>query len=238
LILLCIVAMLAVTSCSDDDNNVMAPPTGAAAAEAAIEDALDSVIDPLVTLLDFIVDYLSVADGATDGLACPDTTGACNPGSLTCTDGIPLQFDFSGCSVVGASPALSVDGNVDYTPSTIPPWGGYLLGGLSVNGSTGLNGTVTLTDDCNWSWNITADDGTVTNASLVLCTGARGTSEYPLGESSLSIFSETSAGFVSAYFTFDGTQTASVMVFLDETLTAQCTVDLETFDATCTDADV
>jgi len=237
LILLCVVATLGLNGCSDDDDDVIPGPPGPAAAEAAIEDALETVIDPLLTLVDFAVEFLSVDDG-TDGIGCPDTTGACNPGTLACTEGATaLEFDFGGCSIVGAAPPLTVSGGVDYTPS-LPPWGAYTFNGVSVNGSTGLTGLVTLADECNWSWNISAANGTNTNASLVLCQTVRGASEYPLGDSTLFIAAETSAGFLTVSFTFDGTQTAGATAFLDDSLIAQCSVDLETFNATCTGADI
>jgi hypothetical protein len=240
LILLCIFATVGLTGCPDDDDDVVSAPTGAALAEAAIEDALDSVIDPLLTLMEFATDFLGGADGASRGIvpSCPDTTGACSSGSLSCTVGTSdLQFDFGSCTITGSSPALTVDGDVDYTPS-LPPWGSYTMSAVSVNGSQGLNGLVTLADECNWSWNITADDGTNTSASLILCQFARGASEYPLGESSLFIFGQSSSGFLEVVMSFDGTRTAGAIVYLDESPIAQCNVDLETFDATCSDFDV
>lgn len=237
LIFLCVLATLGLTGCSDDDDDVISIPTGAAAAEAAIEDALETVIDPLITLVEFAVDFLGVDDG-TDGIGCPDTTGACTPGSLACTpNGDVLEFDFGGCTITGSNPALSVDGGVDYTP-LVPPWGSYSLNGVSVNGSTGLFGIVSLPDECHWNWNITADDGTSTNAALVLCQTVRGASEYPLGDSTLFISAETSGGFLTVSFTFDGSQTAGATAFLDDSLIATCSVDLETFNATCIDADI
>jgi len=237
LILLCVVATLGLTGCSDDDDVVIPPAPGPAAAEAVIEDALETVIDPLLTLMEFAIDFLSADDG-TDVIGCPDTSGVCNPGSLTCTEGTSaLEFDFSGCTILGTSPALSVSGEVYHTPS-LPPWGVYNLYGVSVNGSTGLTGPVTLADECTWTWSITAADGTHTNASLILCQTVRGASEYPLSGSALVIAAVTSAGFMTSNFTFDGTRTASATVLLDESPLAQCSVDLETFNATCTGVDI
>jgi hypothetical protein len=51
--------------------------------------------------------------------------------------------------------------------------------------------------------------------------------EYRLAESTLFISAQTSSA-----------RTAGVMVYLDESPIAQCSVDLETFDASCSDIDI
>lgn len=239
LILLSSTAMMGLTGCSEDDN-VVKPPTGPAAAEAAIGDALDTIIDPLLVLMEFAVDYLG-SDEPFFRLECPDTSQVCNPGSLTCAGGgaEALEYEFSDCTVAGANPALMISGHAQFHPTIADrlPWGAYRLSSMSVNGNQDLSGEFLLWDECLWRWRVFAENGLTSDATFIFCQSSRSSGEYPLPDSSLWIGGETSAGFLSISFRFDGTQIASAYVSLGESL-SQCTVDLETFSASCSDADI
>jgi len=228
LILLSIVATVGLGGCSDDDDPVALGPPGPAQAEAAIKNVHDTVVDPLVTAIEVLRNYLDTLSRSSTRATCPDTSSACMSGTLSCsptTAGWDLTF--SVCDVVDASPTLILDGGAEVT---VTGASSFILGltDLSVNGSAGLNGTVTFADDCHSSWDITSDGSHVT-ATIIACSD-----EIPQPGSQLLIQIQDAGQWI-INFTFDGSSTATALVTVDFTPIASCAVDLDTFDANCSD---
>jgi len=229
LILLCIAATLGLTGCPDDDDPVIPAQPGPAAAEVAIENALESVVDPLMALVEFVggIGGLSRSTGPTDGIGCPDTSGWCAPGSATCDVSLTgLDLVFNGCNVVASSEHLTIDGPMTVTP-TGESSGSAVLTGVSINGSPLLNGQLNV-GVCTVTWSVSAADGTSSSADLDVC------DDYPPADSTL-VFNIDGAGFWVISFTFNGTSTASAITTVDGEPIAMCNVNLDTLDATCSD---
>jgi hypothetical protein len=231
LILLCIVATVGLTGCPDDDDDVISPPSPPQAAEAAIEDVLDNVVDPLVDAIEAITDYLDTLGKSVTRATCPDTSGVCSPGSLSCAPTtLGWDFTFNGCGVIGTSPTITLDGGVEVTP-TGPSSATMTLTNLSVNNSTDLNGEIILADECNSTWDVTGGNAYLFG-SIEACAEA-----YPTSNSELIIEIEES-GLWLVTFNFNGTSTCSAVVSLDFSPVATCTINLETNDASCTGIDL
>ena len=228
LILLCILATVGLMGCPDDDDDVIPGPPGPAQAEAAIQNAHDTLVDPLVTAIEALRDYIDTLSRSSTRATCPDTSSACMSGTLSCSPTTAgWDFAFSDCNVVDASPTLILDGGAEVT---VTGASSFILGltDLSVNGSAGLNGTVTFADDCHSSWGVTSDGSHVT-ATIIACSD-----ETPQAGSQLLIQIQNAGQWI-INFTFDGSSTATALVTVDSTPIALCTVDLETFDANCSD---
>jgi len=70
MVLLCVVALVGVAGCSDDDDDPLTPDIPdlgtAAAVEAAMEGALNDVVDPLFDIIELVTDnFLSAPATST-----------------------------------------------------------------------------------------------------------------------------------------------------------------------------
>jgi len=228
---LCVVALVGVAGCSDDDPLTPPEVPKAAAAEGAIDAVLVEIIDPLFTVIGFLEDAATqVAPGSR--LPCPTLGPVCNPGSLTCSDvgSQGVQFTASGCTTVYNGETVTMDGQVTVLP--LISSAAITFNSFSVNLSTALSGAVLLDPaGCSTTLDIVAADGTILDGFIVACGNAD-----PSGASSLLIVVDSPGlGFFRIVFAFDGSGTATAMVELNNVPVASCTVDLNALDATCVD---
>jgi len=226
LILSCIVATVGLTGCPSDDDPVT-PTLGPAEAKAAIESVLDSVVDPLVLAMEVLTDYLDTLSGSSTRATCPDTSTACSPpGTLSCSPTtLGWDFTFSGCTVVGSSSGVTLNGGAGVRV-TSPTSFTLALTGLSVDGGAVLNGEIAFSDSCDSTWNIYANNATVTGR-IIACS-----EENPQSGSHLLIQVSGTADWIID-IDFDGTSVATADVFSGVALIASCSIDLVASEATC-----
>jgi hypothetical protein len=234
---MCIVALVGVAGCSDDDDDPLTPDVSgeatAAAIELAMENALDDVVDPLFDIIEFVQDnFLSAPVAASRGVACPDLTGVCGEppsGSVTCTPTLEgLQFDFVGCNAVLDGTSIIIDG----TATLAGTLASAILGlqGLSLDGGVAITGTVTFSsDECESAdISITAADNTGVLGIVVVCF------EYPESTSSMVLNVTVLEEVYTITFIFDGTGTAIAIATDNSGATiADCEVNLDSLAATC-----
>jgi hypothetical protein len=232
----CLVAMLGTLSCSDsdDDDVINGDLPLEAQAEAAIEDVLNNVVDPLVALIETLEGLVNAPGPLLNSgvagvlLECPTTTGVCATGSVSCVAGeTSLTFTFSECNVV--LQPLIADGELEFQPTGAESFI-VTLTSLAINGESPLTGALSTdsSGNCSDDWSVTAADGTTLLASLVGC------GDYPESVSSTVITVLAPPDTWTFSFTYDGTQTANVFVQQNAVGVSTCQVDLETFDANCT----
>jgi hypothetical protein len=224
----CVLAMLGLSGCSSDDvAEILGVDPEGETAEAAVEGALNDVVVPLATFVEVATNLLFPSGPTFAGIGCPDTTGWCSDDlAVSCAVGPGgLEFTFDSCVATDGEETITVTGGVNVTgPSQLT------LDNLQINGSAGLNGTMTLAPPCDTIWNITADDGTFVTGTLVQCMS----DNYPQSTSILVVTAQISGvGTVQMTFTFDGTITATAAVTLDSAPYANCSVNLDTYDASC-----
>ena len=80
-VFVCVVALLGMTACSDDDEVINIPVSQQAA--AALEGVFIEVIDPLAGFVEGMAEAVINAQPKGPSLVCPDVSGACSSGSVT-----------------------------------------------------------------------------------------------------------------------------------------------------------
>jgi len=135
-VVVCIVALLGVTACSDSDEVVNLPVSQQAA--AAIESAFVDVVLPLSDFVSGMADAIAAGQPKAPSLECPSSEGVCSSGSVTCdadSSGIGLDFDFDNCNLTEAM--IVADGALNFTPtgasSFVVTLNGFSLDGGSPN---------------------------------------------------------------------------------------------------------
>ena len=234
LLLLCVVALVGVAGCSDDDDVLTPPDVGtAAAAEGAINSALTDIVDPFLTVIE-LFDALTApppAPMSRGGLSCPIVSGICTSGNLTCTPGgTDLTFGASSCSAFYDGSTILIDGTLAVLPSISSTL--FTFTSFSANSSSPISGTVTLDQlACSTAINVAAVDGTTLSGLLIDCTD-----DNPDAGSNLTIVVDVSGvGMFTIVFTFDNTSVAAAAVSLNGTPAAACSVDLNALVADCVD---
>jgi len=210
------VIMLAVPGCSSDDD-VLDVPTDQVV-EAGLNDALTTTVVPLVNFIGGISDLLAASKaGAQRAEAvCPDTSGWCVSGTVSCTvTDTGLHFDFDECQVVTGDGPMTVDGDLDAIPGTTV----YLtLTNLFINNSPAMSGTGTINLlACSYFLNVQTADSAVYGI-ITVCDS----DEYPTGEFLNIAFDDFLITIV-----FNGTNIATATATQGETPVADCTIDLD-----------
>lgn len=225
--------LLIVSGCSSDDLPNVQLPDKTDAAEAALEEVLDEVVEPLFGLTEFIVDeFFGAAPLAPLALAleCPDVEGTCSPGSLTCqivNEGASMRFDADGCGVFYEDETHTLDGEITLTPGLALL---MALSGVSIDGGPRLNGTMTLSEgDCSTQLTVQASDGTTMDGYIIGC------GENPTSQSGLFITISGSFGTFFVTVNFDGSGTAIAFVSEGEEPFAQCSINLDSLNVNCND---
>jgi len=226
-----ITGLLVMSGCSSDDPPGVTLPDKTDAAEAALENVLDEIVEPLFGLTEFIVDQLLDAPPPfAEGLECPDTEDACTGGSLTCDlggGGISLDFDADGCGVLYEEEAHSLDGSISITPGLSLL---LALTGVSIDGGPRLNGTMTLSEaTCSTDVNVQASDGTLMAGTIIGC------GEDPSPNSDLFITIVSSIGTFFVNVDFDGSGTATAIVSEGSSPFASCSINLDSLNVNCSD---
>ena len=219
-LLVCLVALLTVVGCSDDD--VVDVPVDQAV-EAGLNDAMASTVVPLVTFLGTVGDLLSAPLARSPGgFACPDTSAWCGSGSADCTVGANgLDFDFDECAVVGGDLPMTLDGNVTVVPGSVV---GLTLTNLFINNHPAISGTGTIdVANCEYSVNCHNSDASVVG-TVTQCDD----DQYPTGETVV-------IGFDDFLVTIElnGLNPAAATATRDGTPVADCTLDLDTLTSSC-----
>ena len=221
LALVCVVALLPVVGCNDDD--VLDVPVDQAV-EAGLNSALTETIVPLVQFMGAVGDLLTapIAQRAVAGTACPDTSGWCSSGTATCSQGANgLDFDFDECQVVTGDAPLLLDGNVTAVPGS-PIL--LTLTNLFINNEAPISGTGQIdVNNCDYTVSVATDAATIAG-TVTKCDQ----DDYPTGD-------VVGIGF-SGYLvtiTFNGTNTAPAVATQDGTPVADCTINLDSFTSSC-----
>ena len=217
----CAAVLLPLAGCNDGD--VTDVPVDQAV-EAGVNQALTTTVVPLVQFMGAIGDLLTapIAPRAAAGLACPDTTGWCNVGSVTCDPGATgLDFDFNECRVVTGDAPVVIDGPVTVSGGS-PIF--LTLANVHINDSPAITGQGAIdVNACDYSVNVTTSDATVVG-TLTQCDA----DPYPKGD-------VVNIGF-SGYLvtvTLDGDNSAPAVATQDETPVASCTINLDTLTSSC-----
>jgi hypothetical protein len=230
-LLVCLVALLGVTSCSDDDDDVINLPV-TAQAEAAIEGVFNEVIDPLSEFVEAAIAVITAAQPKAPALECPNMAGVCTSGDATCdvdSSGTSLDFNFDECNVAEAG--VVVDGSVSVAPSGPTSFLMNLVG-LSIDGSDPLSGSIEIDlTSCGQQWFIDA------GSSIVLATVSVDScdDDYPNNQSALQMTVFAGNDVWVFTFNFTGTSTSSVFGTRNEEPVTQCTFDLDTYQADCSE---
>lgn len=211
------VAMVLVPSCGSDKKVTDVPVDQAI--EAGLNAALATTVVPLVTFFGAIGDLLAAprAQGASRGVfACPNTSGWCSSGTVTCSvTGSGLAFDWDECVVVTGDDPLTLDGNLDVVP-TDPI--GLTLTSLFINNNPAITGTGTIdTSACDYFVDVQTA-GAAVNGLVTICD----TDPYPTGDSLVIAFDD----FLVTVL-FDGTNVAHATATLSGSPVADCTIDLD-----------
>lgn len=207
--------------CSNDDA-VQGVPANQAV-EAGLNDAMQTTVAPLVTLFGAVGNFFGTPLVAPHGFACPDTTGWCSSGSVTCTPTANgLAFDWNQCLVVTGDAPITLAGDITVVPGS--PTVGLTLTNLVINGSPAITGTGSVnTSSCNYIVNVATPQATV--SGLVTKCDA---DPYPTGDSLQIGF----GGYLVA-ITFDGSNTAGATGTSGGTPVAVCTINLDKLTSSC-----
>jgi len=211
-----VVAMVLVPSCGSDKKVTDIPVDQAI--EAGLDETLATTVVPLVTFFGAIGDLLAPprAQGGSRGVfACPNTSGWCSSGTVTCSVvGGSLAFDWDECVVVTGDP-LTLDGNIDVVP-TDPI--ALTLTNLFINNNPAITGDGTIdTSACDYFVDVQTA-GAAVNGLVTMCD----TDLYPTGDSLIIAFDDFLVTVV-----FDGTNVAQATATLGGTPVADCTIDLD-----------
>ena len=220
LVLATAVAMLVVPACSDDPTDVPVDQ----AVEAGMNTAITGTVVPLVQFMGAVGDLLTapIAPRAVEGLACPDTTGWCNAGSVTCTPGgTGYDFDFNECRVVTGDAPIVVDGAVNVVPGTPIH---LTLANLRINDAAAMSGAGTIdVNACDYTVNV-ATSGTTVVGTVTQCDA----DNYPTGDTVGIGFN----GYIVTV-TLNGTNSAPAVATKDGDPVADCTLNLDTLTTSC-----
>lgn len=230
-VLACLIALIGMTACSSTDDVITNLPASQQA-EAALESAFVEVIAPLSDFMEGMADAVFAGQPKAVGLVCPSSENVCSSGSVACDEdssGVGLDFDFDNCNLSDAM--ILVDGGVSFTAVGETSFLVTFLN-FSVDGSSPITGTVGYDGStCTQDWAITTADGVGVLGSITGC------DSNPSANSSLAI-TVVSGGNVWFFgFDFDGSGLADVIVERNEELVSICSIDLDTFEATCFNPD-
>lgn len=224
LALVCLLALLPIVGCSDDDDLFDVPVEEAV--ENGLDEALTTTVVPMVTFMGALGDFMSSPFArAPGGLACPTTSSWCSSGNAVCTTGFPgLDFDFNQCAV--DQEPITVDGGVNAVPgSTIA----LTFTNVVINGSSPMSGTGSIDSAaCDYTVNVHSDDATVVGL-VTICDGV---DDYPTADTLGIGFSDFQVLIV-----FNGTNTVPATATQNGLPVADCTINLDTFTSSCVAAD-
>ena len=211
------VAMVLVPGCGSD-NKVTDVPVDQAV-EAGLNAALATTVVPLFTFFGAIGDLLAPprSQGAGRGVfACPNTSGWCSSGTVTCSVvGSGLAFDWDECVVVTGDEPLLLDGDLGAVPSDPI---GLTLTNLFINDNPAISGTGTIdTSACDYFVDVQTA-GTAVNGLVTICDP----DPYPTGDSLVIAFDD-----FLVTVSFDGTDVAQATATVGGTPVADCTIDLD-----------
>jgi hypothetical protein len=209
------VAILAVPGCSDDSDDFSVPVDQAV--EAGLNEALTTTVVPLVTFFGTIGDLLGAGAGTTRAVVeCPDTSGWCTSGSVSCSvTETGLQFDFNTCQVVTGDLPFTVDGNLGAIPGATVA---LTLTDLVISGSPAMSGTGSIdTLACDYVLNVETSDASV-SGTVTLCDGQ----DYPTGDQLFITFDQ-----YLITIDFDGTSLVDATATQSANPVAFCTIDLD-----------
>ena len=228
LVLLVATSMLMAPGCSDDTTN---PPIDPQAIEAGLDSALQETVGPLVAFIQAFNALLSGATPATAtapaalGGGCPNTTGWCSTGSVTCLfPASAYEFDFDECEILTGGFQVLVDGNLDAVPgSTVD----LTLTNLFIDNSPAISGSASINQSsCTYSVDVSSATEALVSGTVVICDGQ----DYPTADTLAVSFDP----FVVT-ITFDGTNTAAAVANQGAVHVADCTIDLDPpFTSSCT----
>jgi len=226
IVLACVVALIGVTGCSDDDDPVDLNGSAAdvAAAEAALNLALDEIRDPL-EFLGQLIEMLSPAPvpaGTTRVVPCPVS---CLSGEIACTEAGVLNVTFTNCAISGTD--MTVDGAITVNPLTLSA----TFTDVSINGSAVMNGTASISNDTSCRLTLTElsiGDSEV-NGNLFVCEE----DDWPTEASALVITVVANGDVYVITMDFDGTSMAGASVTKNGTPVATCGVNLDTLQGNC-----
>jgi hypothetical protein len=196
----------------------------------------------VIDFKDFYIALLALLP-PVDEVTCPDTSTWCNLGSVSCHATVSeLLFEFDSCTLTIPNASISSDGGVNVRPGGITRAD---LSYLSINGSPELHGHVEVegvpTDQgCLVRW-VIAEGGDSppfhsrnVNANLhPFCPG-----EYPSAASDATIEineGQPSHKYWGMNLSFTGTPSCSAFVTDRDVPVAECSFDLDTYAATCSE---
>jgi hypothetical protein len=226
MILACVVALIGITGCSDDDDPVDLNGSAAdvAAAEAALNVALDEIADPL-EFLGQLIEMLNpnpAPPGTSRVVPCPVS---CLSGEIACTEAGVLNVTFTNCEISGSD--MTVDGAITVNPLTLSA----TFTEVSINGSAAMNGTASISNDTSCRLTLTElsiGDSEV-NGNLFVCEE----DDWPSAESALVITVVANGDVYVITMDFDGTSTAGAGVTKNGIPVATCNVNLDTLVGSC-----
>jgi len=222
IILACVVALIGVTGCSDDDDPLDIPNGDVAAAETVLDNALNEIGDPLGLvgqLLDLLIPFIPPASPSRV-VPCEVS---CTSGTVECLDGGPVTFE--SCAISGTD--LVVSGMLTVDPLT----SSAAFTDVSINGSAPMSGTAAIATDesCRLSLDDFSIGDSVVNGSLFVCEN----DPWPT-EGSLLVITVVVGGDIFVFdIDFDGTSMATSAVTANGQLIATCTVNLDALDGDC-----
>ena len=208
------VLMLVVPGCNDDDDVINSNVSQTV--ETGMDQALGTTVVPLVQFYGALGDlFVAPVAGAVGGVACPETTGWCSSGSVSCTPTITgLAFAWDECVVTAGNDPITVDGNLAVFPGTPI---GLTLTNLFLNNSPAISGSGTINvGTCTYSANIQTADALVTG-TIVQCDD----DSYPTGNT-LAV----TLGDILVTIVFDGSSVAHATATQGAATVASCTIDL------------
>ena len=217
---LCVAAFVALigvgVGCSKDD--VVGDAT-AGAVEAGLNNVLNDTVEPLASFLGAVP---TIVSGGTfrnsfGGFACPDTSSVCGGGgSVVCTPGTTLTFDFDQCVVVTGDQPFTLDGVMIATP------GDPILltfNSLFIDNHPAISGSGSVSvSACSYVVNVSTTDDASVVGSIIQCDA----DPYPTAASYLTI---TVGNFV-INIVFDGSSVAHSVASNDGNTVANCDINL------------
>ncbi len=222
LALCCLVALLGVSGCSNDDENT--PPLNAASVQPVVQAAMTQVVVPMVT----VVGVLATVTTAAQARAAQPRGAICDP-AVNCSQGgtyqiCPTGATFTTCGEAGAV----LDGAVTVTdPLTLTVAFNLDISGTTLVGPAQLHDVYTCGPGITFNdLTATADDVTANvNGTLELCALVSGTA-LPTGTLNTTCMSSGLTADVD--LTFNGTPIVYAVVTdpSSGTVVATCSVGL------------
>jgi hypothetical protein len=223
IVLACVVALIGVTGCSDDDDPLDIPNGDVAAAETVLNNALAEFGDPLGLvgqLLDLLIPFVPPASPFRV-VPCEVT---CTSGTVECLEGGPVTFD--SCEISGTNMIVTGTLTVDAISKSAA------FTNVTINDSPPISGTaaIVIEDSCRLTLENFSIGDSVINGSVFLCED----DPYPT-EGSLLVITVVFLGDTYVFeIEYNGTSTATATVTVDARPVATCTVDLDALDGDCT----